>query len=67
MRELPGCHVVVRFGDDIGVEARGKALLALERDLRRLAPDQRIEVFQEARGDDSKLRAAMTPEQRARL
>lgn len=60
-------HVVVHFGDGIPVAAHGPALLAFERELRRLEPDARAEVYKESAGDDSKLRAAMTPEQRAKL
>jgi hypothetical protein len=59
-------HVQVRFGSDIPVDTRNAALLEFERILRRLTA-LRIEVFQERRGDDSKLRNAMTPEQRAKL
>jgi hypothetical protein len=41
-------------------------MLEFERLLRRLT-GLRIETFQERRGDDSKLRNAMTTEQRAKL
>ena len=66
MVELPPLHVQVRFGKEIPYAARNEALLNFERNLRRLT-GLRIEVFQERRGDDSKLRAVMTPEQRAKL
>lgn len=60
-------HVVVHFGSDIPSSIQGPALLAFERDLRARCPGQWIEVFKEAKGDDSKLRSQMTVEQRARL
>lgn len=64
--QLPDHHVIVKFGKGVPVDERGKMLLAMERDLR-AATGLRVEVFQEARGDDSKLRALMTTEQRAKL
>lgn len=61
-------HVVVHFGDGIPSAIQGKALLDFEKSLRDLTDHKLwIEVFKEAKGDDSKLRSAMTPEQRARL
>ena len=66
MVELPTLQVNVRFTEDIPVAARNAAMLDFERTLRRLT-GLRIEVFQERRGDDSKLRAVMSPEQRAKL
>ena len=60
-------HVVVKFGSDIPGSVQGPALLDFERALRKLCPGLWIEVFKEVKGDDSKLRNAMTPEQRARL
>jgi hypothetical protein len=66
MIELPPLHVLVRFGSTIPSAICGAAMLDFERTLRRLT-GLRIEVFQEKRGDDSKPRAAMTPEQRAKL
>jgi len=66
MSNPPEFHVTVRFGSDIPVDGRNKAMLEFERALRRLT-GLRIEVFQERRGDDSKLRNAMTPEQRNKL
>jgi hypothetical protein len=63
---LPDHHVIVKFGARIPSGAQGKALLALEKHLRELC-GLRVEVFKETKGDDSKLRSAMTPEQRARL
>lgn len=66
MPELPDHHVIIKFGKGIPVDERGKVLLALEGSLRK-STGLRIEVFQEARGDDSRLRALMTTEQRAKL
>lgn len=61
-------HVVVKFGKAIPGAAQGAAMLAFEKELRRLTDNQLwIEVFKEAKGDDSKLRASMTPEERAKL
>lgn len=67
-------HVIVKFGSDISGAVQGPALLEFERSLRRLSQQlstdgkpQWIEVFKETKGDDSKLRSAMTPEQRSRL
>jgi hypothetical protein len=69
MSNPPEMQVIVRFGDGIPVDARNAALLEFERDLRRRTSHLhlRIEVFQERRGDDSKLRNAMTAEQRNKL
>lgn len=41
-------------------------MLAMEKHLRELTSAP-VEVFKETMGDDSKLRRAMTPEQRAKL
>lgn len=60
-------HVVVQFGSEIPTSAQGPALLNLEKELRRLCPGKWIEVFKEAKGDDSKLRSMMTPAERAKL
>jgi hypothetical protein len=54
------------FDKTIPVEHHGALMLAFEREARRVT-GLRVEVFKHARGDDSKLRAAMTPEQRAKL
>ena len=59
-------HVLVQFGSGIPSDAQGRAMLAMERHLRELTAAP-VEVFKETMGDDSKLRRAMTPEQRARL
>ena len=60
-------HVVVRFGSDIPSDVQGSAMLQFERDLRARMPGKWVEVFKENKGDDSKLRMLMTPEQRAKL
>lgn len=60
-------HVIVHFGSDIPPEIQGPALLAFEKELRRLAPGLWTEVFKEVKGDDSKLRVMMTPEERMNL
>jgi len=66
--ELPPLHVQVKFGSGIPVSARPAAMMAFEKKLRDLTDHALyIEVFQEAKSDDSKLRSLMTPEQRARL
>lgn len=60
-------HVVVRFGSDVPSDVQGAAMLQFERDLRARMPGQWVEVFKDNKGDDSKLRMAMTQEQRAKL
>ena len=60
-------HVVVRFGSGIPGDKQGPALLEFERTLRKMMPGIWVEVFKEVKGDDSKLRTSMTPEQRAKL
>ena len=68
MAEIPSLHVIVQFGGDIPASVQGRALLAFEKMLRDMTDHMLwIEVFKEAKGDDSKLRAMMTDEQRARL
>jgi len=68
MTEIPDLHVVVKFGKGIPSWLQGEALLNFEKDMRRLCHSKLwIEVFKEAKGDDSKLRASMTKEQRAAL
>jgi hypothetical protein len=63
---LPPEHVLVRFGDHIGADAQGRALLAMEKFLR-TTTGLDVRVFKERMGDDSKLRVKMTPEERSRL
>lgn len=66
--EISPLHVVVKFGKDVPLSIQGPALLEMERFLRKLSGGVLwIEVFKEAKGDDSKLRSQMTAEQRAKL
>jgi len=66
--EIDPLHVVVHFGSAIPADVQGSAMLAFEKDLReRAGKTLWIEVFKENKGDDSKLRMMMTPEQRAKL
>ncbi len=67
MKELPPLHVVVRFGSGISGDVQARSLLEFERILRKNSGGQWLEVLKEIMGDDSKLRAMMTPEQRKRL
>lgn len=67
MKEPDPLHVIVKFGNGISSAIQGPALLEFERTLRRIADGLWIEVFKETKGDDSKLRTLMTPEQRAKL
>lgn len=61
------CHVRVTFlGNGLTFEERGHLLLEWER-IARLRTQKPVEVFMDRMGDDSKLRVAMTPEQRAKL
>jgi hypothetical protein len=60
-------HVVVKFGSAIPPDVQGRALLAFQGILRNMVPGRYIETFKEAKGDDSKLRANMTKEERAKL
>jgi hypothetical protein len=63
---LAPLHVLVRFGEAIPASVQGVALLDFERSIRAQS-GLRVEVFKEAKGDDSKLRSAMTAQQRAKL
>ena len=60
-------HAVVHFGAKIPGRVQAVALLEFERTLRRLMPEAWIEVFKEVKGDDSRLRMMMTPEERKKL
>lgn len=64
---VPDLHAVVQFGKGVPAHIQGPALLAFERSLRSLAKNLWIEVFKEVKGDDSKLRNAMTKEERSKL
>jgi len=67
MKQIDPFTAVVRFGDKIPGHVQGVAMLEFERILRRLMPEDWPEVFKDVMGDDSKLRALMTPEARAKL
>lgn len=60
-------HVTVKFGKSVPIDVQGVALLEFERKLRSMMNGELVEVFKEAKADDSKLRSLMTPEQRAKL
>lgn len=64
---IESLHAKVEFGAGIPHEIQGPALLAFERSLRELSGGQWIEVFKGVKGDDSKLRSLMTPDQRKNL
>lgn len=69
---IPPLHVKVDFGSGVPHDIQGTALLEFERMLRRLSVQHGnemlwIEVFKDSKGDDSKLRVMMTPEERAKL
>jgi hypothetical protein len=66
MTDIPSYHVLLHFGSGIPSDAQGVAMLALEKHLRELTACP-CEVFKETMGDDSKLRRAMTAEQREKL
>ena len=64
---MRGCDIKVTFvGDGLTVHERNSLLLAFE-ELARSRTRKPVEVFQDRMGDDSKLRNAMTPEQRQKL
>ena len=67
MKVIEPYHAVVHFGAKIPGRVQAVALLEFERTLRRLMPGEWPEVFKEVKGDDSKLRALMTPEARNKL
>lgn len=60
-------HVIVHFGNGVPFDVQGVALLDFEKKLRTLMNGAIVEVFKEAKDDDSLLRSKMTPEQRAKL
>ena len=64
--DIPKYHVQVQWGDGIPPDVKGRAMMAFEKNLRELT-GLWIEVFNETKADDSKLRRAMTTEERARL
>ncbi len=60
-----GHQVVVKFPKEIPLDAQGRALLNMEKELRMTGLD--VRVVKDLMGDDSKLRVRMTLEQRAKL
>ena len=58
-------HVTVRFGAGFLPSVQGEVMLGLEKALR--ARGLPAEVYKDSMGDDSKLRRAMTPQQRDKL
>ena len=60
-------HITVTFnGDGFGQNERNALLMAFERYARECTGKD-VRVYMDRMGDDSKLRVAMTPEQRSRL
>ena len=66
MTTLRDNQVIIKFAANISGDAQAKSMLAMEKHLRQIT-GQEIEVFKETKGDDSRLRASMTAEQRAKL
>lgn len=66
MATLRDNQVIIQFAANISGDAQAKSMLAMERHLRQIT-GQEIQVFKEAMGDDSRLRASMTAAQRAKL
>ena len=58
-------HVIIRFGPGIPASTQGEVMLDMEKCLR--ARGLPAEVFKDTLGDDSRLRRAMTDEQRQKL
>ena len=61
-----GIEVLVTFPDAITTDVQGPALMHLEMELRK-ATGLDVRVVKDLKGDDSKLRAHMTPIQRSKL
>jgi hypothetical protein len=61
-----GHHIIIKFGQAIPYDIQCRSMLMWEKQLR-AETGIRVEVFGHTRGDDSKLRALMTPEQRGKL
>ncbi len=59
-------QVKVDFPGEIPLDAQARALLSFERHLRVLT-GLNVQVFKAKMADDSKLRMAMTPEERAQV
>ena len=66
MATLRDNQVIIQFAANISGDAQAESMLAMERHLRQIT-GQEIQVFKEAMGDDSRLRASMTAAQRAKL
>ena len=66
MATLRDNQVIIQFAANISGDAQAKSMLAMEKHLREIT-GQEIQVFKEAMGDDSRLRASMTAAQRAKL
>ncbi|HXR26130.1 MAG TPA: hypothetical protein VN742_12255 [Candidatus Binataceae bacterium] len=66
MATLRDNQVIIQFAANISGDAQAKSMLAMEKHLRQIT-GQEIQVFKEAMGDDSRLRASMTAAQRAKL
>lgn len=58
--------VIVQLPDEIPAHLQGQALMPFERHLRVLTGLD-VQVFKAKMADDSKLRVAMTPEERAKI
>jgi hypothetical protein len=65
MVEKDHFHVIMRFGAGFPASTQGEVMLDMEKALRKRGIP--AEVFKETAGDDSKLRRAMTPQQRDKL
>ena len=59
-------EVKVHFPEGIPLNAQGHTLLAFERHLRSLV-ELDVRVVKDLKGDDSRLRVMMTPQQREKL
>lgn len=58
-------EVLVKFGSGVPPLVQGKAMFDMQLWLNKMGYD--VKVFAETRGDDSRLRALMSDEQRAKL
>lgn len=62
----PGLQVTVSFPPEVPLTAQGPALLHMEMELR-AATGFDVRVVKALKGDDSRLRVMMTPQQRDKL
>ena len=60
-------YITVKFERGFSHADKGPFLLEVERLARKMLRVDRAEVFMERKGDDSKLRAMMTPEERKKI